>query len=136
MQYTLSAALLDGSVGLSSFGDEMVNRSEIQSMLRRIEVQPFVPGSLESAEGMAGGAGHVRVALCMLDGQRFEERVRYARGAPENPLSTADVIAKFRDCAAGRLTEDRANRAIDQVVGLRDAENLTTLLESLVFSQA
>jgi 2-methylcitrate dehydratase PrpD len=135
MQYTLSAALLDGGVGLSSFSDEMVNRPAIRALLPRIDVQPFVPGSAESVEGMAGGAGHARVAVCLHDGRRFEERVRYARGAPENPVSTPEVIAKFRDCAAGRLTEDQANRAIDQVVGLRDAENLTTLVESLVLQQ-
>ena len=136
MQYALAAAVLDGAVGLSSFEDAMVARPEIQALLPRIDVRPFAPGSPEAAGGMAGGDGEVRVVVQTQEGRRLQERVRYARGAPENPVSTAEVITKFRDCAAGRLTEEQVSRAVEQVVGLRDADNLTALLDALVVASA
>jgi 2-methylcitrate dehydratase PrpD len=132
MQYALAAALVDGGVGLRSFEDAMVVRSDIQELLPRIDVRAFATGSPEAAAGLAGGDGHVRVVLHMRDGRQLQQLVRYARGAPENPVSTAEVVAKFRDCAAGRLTTDQAQRAVDHVVRLREAPNLTGLMESLV----
>jgi len=41
-------------------------------------------------------------------------------------------MTKSRDGAAGRLTHDRVSRAEEQVVGLRDADDLTELLNALV----
>lgn len=132
MQYALAAALVDGAVGLSTFDDAMVRRPAIQALLPRIDVRPFAPGSSEAAAGMAGGAGEVRVVVRTQDERLLQEQVRYARGAPENPVSTAEIVAKFRDCVAGRLTDGQVDRAIGQVVGLRDTENLSALLEALV----
>jgi 2-methylcitrate dehydratase PrpD len=132
MQYTLAAALVDGGVGLRTFEDDMVVRPAVQELLPRITVRAFAPGSPEAANGMAGGDGEARVLVDVLNGQRLHEQVRYARGAPENPVRTDEVISKFRDCAAGRLTPEQVQRAVDQVVGLRDAPNLSGLMESLV----
>jgi 2-methylcitrate dehydratase PrpD len=134
MQYALAAALVDGCVGLRTFEDDMVRRPDIQDLLARIDVRAFAPGSAEAAGGMAGGDGEVRVNVETRAGRRLGERVRYARGAPENPVSTDEVIAKFRDCAAGRLTSGQIQRAIDHVVGLRDAPDLTGLVDSLVMT--
>ncbi|MCC6175728.1 MAG: MmgE/PrpD family protein [Chloroflexi bacterium] len=134
MQYALAAALVDGAVGLSSFEDQMVERPEVQALIPRIEVRPFEPGSPEAAGGLAGGDGVVRVTVQTHTGRRLQEQIRYARGAPENPVGMAEVITKFRDCAAGRLTEEQVSRAVEQVVGLRDADDLTALRDALVVS--
>jgi len=132
MQYALAAAVIDGAVGLGTFEDDMVGRAVVQSLLPRIDVRPFAPGSPEAAGGTAGGDGEVRVAVQTHDGRRLQERVRYARGAPENPVGMAEVVAKFRDCAAGRLTDDQVSQAVEQVRSLRDADDLTVLLDALI----
>jgi 2-methylcitrate dehydratase PrpD len=132
MHYALAAALVDGAVGLGSFEDDMVRRADIQDLLARIDVRAFTPGSPEAAGGIAGGDGHVKVVVQTRDGQRLQEQVRYARGAPDNPLTTSEVMAKFRDCAHRRLTPEQVNGAIEQVIGLRDADNLNAVLDSLV----
>ncbi|MCA1646844.1 MAG: MmgE/PrpD family protein [Chloroflexi bacterium] len=132
MPYVLAAALVDGVVGLGSFSDEMVARDAIQRLLARIDVHAFQPGEPEAAAGLAGGDGHVRVAVQTRAGKHVQTEVRYARGAPENPVSMADVIDKFRDCAQGRLSLEQANRAIDAVLGLRSAHSMGSLIDALM----
>jgi 2-methylcitrate dehydratase PrpD len=43
------------------------------------------------------------VVLQTPDGKQYDERVDYARGTPQNPLTTEDLRAKFRKMTAGVL---------------------------------
>jgi 2-methylcitrate dehydratase PrpD len=132
MPYVLAAALVDGAVGLGSFSDAMVARDAIQGLLPRIDVHAFEPDGPEAVSGLAGGDGHVRVAVQTRAGDRVQTEVRYARGAPENPVSIADVIDKFRDCTLGRLSPAQATRAIECVLRLRSADGIGSLTAALV----
>ena len=136
MPYVLAAALVDGAVGLSTFEDQMVERPAIEELLPRIRVRAFTPDSPEAAGGMAGGDGRVGVIVDTCDGRTLQEQVRYARGAPENPVTMEEAIAKFRDCATGRLTQGQVDRVIEQVVGLSHADNLSGILETLQVAPA
>jgi 2-methylcitrate dehydratase PrpD len=131
MPYVLAAALVDGVVGLGTFSDDMVARDAIQRLLPRIDVHAFEPDEPEAAAGLAGGDGHVSVAVQTRAGARVRAEVRYARGAPENPVTITDVIDKFRDCAQRRLPRDQANHAIECVLGLQSADSISTLIDAL-----
>jgi 2-methylcitrate dehydratase PrpD len=136
MPYVLAAALVDGTVGLGSFTDEMVSRDVIQTLLPRIDVHAFEPDETEAAAGLAGGDGHVRVAVQTRGGDRVRAEVRYARGAPENPVSLTEVIDKFRDCAMPRLGREQVNRAVEYVLGLESADSISALIDALVPTRA
>jgi len=131
MPYVLAAALIDGTVGLATFSDEMVSREVIQTLLPRIDVHAFEPGEPEAAAGLAGGDGRVRVAVQTRAGNHVEAEVRYARGAPENPVAIHEVIDKFRDCAMGRLGREQVNRTVECVLGLQTADSLSPLIDAL-----
>ena len=89
MEYNVAAALLDGSVRLVSFTDEMVNRPAIRAFLPRIKKQE------------ASGAVLPRWAeinLRLKNGTLLEQRVTSSRGDAQDPLTDDDLIAKTEDC--------------------------------------
>ena len=92
MQYAMTAALLDGRVGLSSFTDEAVRRSQAQAFFRQV-----------TSDDAASGATFPRwseIALELHNGQRLHRRVDMLRGSAEAPLSLQELRAKVQDCLA------------------------------------
>ena len=110
VQYTLAAALLDGEVTLSSFTDERLHRSDMQTLLSRIAVTMTPDITTEYNAGR-----HVDLEIELADGMIVRERCERPRGSwGAEPISEAERIVKARDCLAGSLTPS----AIDECVEL------------------
>ena len=80
----------------------------------------------------AGGAGAYVRARCA-DGSSERAEALVARGHPSNPLSEADIRAKFVDChqSVGSPLGPRATQALDMALNLRSLSN-TRLLTDLL----
>jgi 2-methylcitrate dehydratase PrpD len=74
----------------------------------------------------------LRVAT--LDGVTHERRVDFARGTPENPMSDDEIVAKFRQLAAGRAGAERAERIATVVGELERQARLDPLFELLTMA--
>jgi 2-methylcitrate dehydratase PrpD len=73
------------------------------------------------------------VTLTLRDGRRLVRRVRHAKGQPQNPLTDAELTAKFRDAATRVLPAERAESILSAVQGLdslADVGALARLLSS------
>jgi 2-methylcitrate dehydratase PrpD len=94
-EYTVAAALLDGSVGLTAFDEASVLRPEAQRLLHRVTLA-------ESACPPAGPAswagGYAVVQATLADGRALTERADIPYGDARRPLSQPMVRQKFRDC--------------------------------------
>lgn len=103
LQYTLAEALHFGELGRTAYRDESARNKEILDLARRVEyfVDPDYPGP-----GRFKGA----VAIEMDDGAVFDEVEEYNRGSMENPMSDAELRAKFRENAGERLDDGAADR--------------------------
>jgi len=66
------------------------------------------------------------------DGRTLRHREAINRGAAENPLSTADVEAKYFANATRTASRAQAERVQAAVMSLETAETLTPLAEALV----
>lgn len=99
IQYAVTAALLDGQVGLASFSDEAVRRPQAQAFFPCVEADdstetPTFPRWTE-------------IDIELRDGRRLQRRVDGLRGSAEAPLSLQDLRAKVQDCLAwGRAKAD------------------------------
>jgi 2-methylcitrate dehydratase PrpD len=116
--YCTAIAWLDGWPDLAAFSDARAARADVQALLRRVSVVDA-----------SGPEESVRVELA--SGARDEERVRHARGSPARPLSTAERLAKVRDCVAPVLGADGADAlagAVARLDRLDDVRELTRLL--------
>lgn len=127
-EYVLSTGLLDGVITLLSFTDASVTRPEAQELLARVTVQeasvpPFGPSEWEG--------GYATVVLTMDDGSRVQTRVDVPHGHFDDPLTDAELDAKFLECldfgspslnATLLLDELRAFAVGDTFRGLRSLE--------------
>jgi len=103
--YAFARALADGKVDLRTYVRPRITEPEIAALAARISVvsDPALdPTAIEPA----------RVTLRLTDGSVLERASDTIKGSPQEPLSEADLLAKFRDClefglGAGRADADR-----------------------------
>jgi 2-methylcitrate dehydratase PrpD len=123
MQYTLAEALYRGSLGRDAYRDEFRVNPEVLALARRVHysVDPSYPGP-------GRFKGEARITL--KDGRVVETVEEFNRGSAENPMSSADLRAKFDENAAGFLdasARDRLADSIGRLEDLPDAGVLATL---------
>lgn len=66
------------------------------------------------------------------DGREFEERLRYSKGLPQNPLTEAEFLAKFTDLVTPQLGAGTANKIIETVERLDSSRDSGALMSLLV----
>jgi 2-methylcitrate dehydratase PrpD len=126
LQYTLAEALATGSLGKSAYADATRLDPDVLALARKVEyfVDPAFPGP-----GRFKGA----VEVTLTNGRVLTEVEEYNRGSAENPMSEAELRAKFDDNAGGFLSEaqrDRLAREIARTENLADARVLMDLAGS------
>lgn len=96
LEFCLAALLLDRRISLGAFTDAFVQQPALQDLIARVDYRTFT-------ESEARAAGYTIVttllAVELTDGRRLEGRLDYGKGSLANPMSDAEVEAKFRDCA-------------------------------------
>ena len=128
MPALLAMIVLRRQAGRLEFSDAFVASDAMQTMQRRIrtEIDPAI-------ETQGTDRIRSRIELTTRDGRRLvawaDERYR---GGPDNPMSDADLEAKFRACTDGLLDEARQAGIIEtvqRVETLADATRLAELIQ-------
>lgn len=123
MEFCMAALVLYGKAGLSEFTDEVVNRPEVQEMIRRVHF---------GVDPVAEAAGYNKMTTILrihLKGGRIVSgRADFAKGSPANPMSYDDVAAKFLDCATfARWPADKSRAIVEIVRKLEDVPDVRRL---------
>ena len=130
MEFCIAAALLYGKVGLSEFRTEVVNRPEVQNMMRRVHF-----GVSPVAEAAGYDKMTTIIDVQMMDGRKISGRADFAKGSPANPMSFDEVAAKFADCAAAAQWPKGKSQAIVAMVkrleDVKDVRELTALCQTV-----
>jgi 2-methylcitrate dehydratase len=130
LPYMLAVALTDGRVGPASFEPERYLDPGLRPLMNRIRVTPHeeftrrFPGELVS-----------EVEVVTRSGERFVERAEFPKGHARNPMTDADVVAKFHDLAADALGPARAGAALDALWKLEEAPSLGSVLDLFTISR-
>jgi 2-methylcitrate dehydratase PrpD len=123
MQYCLAVALLHGELSLADFTPEAIGRPEVRAWLPRIKMHAYPAPS--EGENLADRQPAV-TTIHLMDGHSLVASVRYAKGTLANPLTAAELSAKFRTCGASCLDAsaltagEAALENIDSAAGVRD----------------
>ncbi|MDD5701738.1 MAG: MmgE/PrpD family protein [Dehalococcoidales bacterium] len=110
---------------------------------RNISIANFLPENLDDPQVLetakkvrfhlnpALGSYSSRVNIKTRDGQSYEARVDVLRGSIGNPLSTAELIAKFKDCsryARKPLSPGNIDRLINDILEMEKIEDINTIM--------
>jgi 2-methylcitrate dehydratase len=126
LPYMLAVALTDGRIGPASFEPKRYLDPALRPLMNRIRVvadDEFTrrfPGELPS-----------EVSVLTRSGQRLVERAVYPKGHARNPMTDADVVAKFRDLSADVLPPARVDTALAELWRLPDCPRIGSLLDRL-----
>ena len=127
MAYCVSVALLERSVGLADFTDERARRADVQEFMPKVRM--FVHPEQTTRECLPTRFSEVTITL--KDGRTVQRRISQAKGQPKNPLTDAELEAKFRDCAARVLPPAKVDALMAMLRKLETVPDVSALARSL-----
>jgi 2-methylcitrate dehydratase PrpD len=129
MEFCIAILCIARRAGLAAFTDAVVMREDVRDMMRRVrfEVDPEAEGA-----GYNNMTSIVRVRL--RNGAQYETRAAFGKGSPQNPMSEAELQAKFMECVeAGAIDPGAGRHAADLILDIEhqgDVREVISLLTS------
>jgi len=126
MPYVVAATLTLGSAGPEAFSPEALNDNRILNLATRIAV-------VEDAEytAMTPANRPARITVRFLDGSERQHAVMGSKGDPDQPMSEAELEAKFLSLVEPGLGSDKAAIAWDHLGNISEAANLGDIAQIL-----
>lgn len=131
LPYCVAAVLVRGSVRRAAFEDDALADPAIRTLAAKV-VHTIDPGC-ESAFPRARSA---RAAIVTTDGRRFEHFAPTRKGDPDNPLTDAELDAKFHELTDPILGEDAAAGLLARLRDLSAATRIGDLLRDTALLHA
>src|SRR5436309_1026042 len=129
MEFCLAILLLERRAGLGEFSDKVVQRADVQEMIRRINF--YVDPQAESA-GFDKMMSILKIHL--RDGRAITGHADFAKGSPANPMSFDEAATKFRGCAEcadwPKLKTEKIIAFVRTLDSVPDVSALTPLLSA------
>jgi len=123
--YVAAAILHDRELTLAQFEPKRYDDPKLRRLAERVEVR--------AEPGLRGVAALVDVET--IGGESFSARCEEPLGAPENRLSRAQIAAKFRAYAPGRLSQPHIEDVIGAVARLEHVASVRPLMDMLRATQ-
>lgn len=127
LPYILAAVLTDGAFSDAIFDDARIRDPALHALADRVVV-------VEDPDFTRRFSADIpcRIEVRMRDGSTHAAAVDHPRGHYRNPMTDAEVEAKFRLLAGRTLPEARLGAVLDAAWSLRDAPGVTALLDAIV----
>ena len=125
LPYCLSAALADGTLGITSFSEQAIARPELRRVMEATDMRPDpeLPGDAP----VTGSFERAILIVHRADGSSETVVRTIPHGHPGDPLSEAELDAKFLDCARGALAPDHAAQALSLLHRFETLDRLAPL---------
>jgi 2-methylcitrate dehydratase PrpD len=120
LEYVVAAAIMDRQITSETFTDGKVNRPEIQAHLGKIRCQ-VRPDTEWEAMRIHPWNHPAEVIIRFKDGTTCSGKAPCARGYPDLPLTTGEIMDKFKSCASPTLPAETIEILSERVLAL-DAE--------------
>ena len=120
MEYCMAILLLDRKAGLVEFQDKVVQRPDVQEMVKRINF--YIDPVAENA-GLDKMTSIMKIT--MKDGKVYTGRAEFAKGSPSNPMTYDEVADKFRGCA--EFAKWPTSKAEAVIAAVKTLETLTDM---------
>jgi 2-methylcitrate dehydratase PrpD len=125
MPFCAAAAIVDGHVGISTFGVSRIQAPDIQALMPRITMRA------NTAFDNTPPLSHTIVTVRLRGGRVLERSSNGARGYPVRPASDTQLAAKFSECARRVLPAAVADEAWAMLSALEKVEQMSVLTRLL-----
>jgi 2-methylcitrate dehydratase len=127
LPFVVGTALLEGRIDNSSYSPSHLGDRQTLDLLRRISVKEDRRlSALYPSEGIGN-----RVTVRLSSGQSVSSEVLVPKGHPKNPMSSEELVGKFRRLTSGLLTGRGSDQALEILRRLEDQRDLSRLTKSL-----
>ena len=129
--YLAAAALSDGEISEAQFAPGRWLQPEMKEAMARVSIRTdpslnkYTPGSYPAV-----------VKLSLRSGESREVEVVFPKGHPDNPMSPAEVEAKFRACARASMPPARQEEVIGKARRLEKLASVAELISDLAQGEA
>ena len=128
LAYLLAAGIMDGAVGPDQFALQQWKDPKAQALMGKMWFQ----GDAEMTKNFPAH-WDCDVTITMKDGQVYTKHIDLPKGQPGNPMTVAEVDAKFSNMAVKLMPQsqvDQIIKTIDSLDTLKDVTELTKLLKA------
>ena len=124
MSYTLAETFALGRIGKDAYAETSRRDPTILALADRVDfvVDATLPGP-ERFKGI--------VIVELQDGTRLEEVEDYNRGSLQNPMTTDEIVGKFRENVAGVLPDAKAEQLVGTVLAIEQLDDVSALTKLL-----
>ncbi len=128
LPYMVAVALLDGDVSPAQYTPERIVREDVQSLLRKVTIQPDEALSKRFPAEMP-----CRILITLKDGRALRVEKQDYEGFYTRPMSWEKVVAKFERLAAPFTNAEQRASIVETVAHLetKDVALLTGLLRAV-----
>jgi 2-methylcitrate dehydratase PrpD len=126
LPFSLALTMLKGSNDVGQYSQENIRNKSLLDFARKVKLT--IDKELEKEYPKIIGAV---VSMRMRNGKVLQEKVRYPKGEPENPMTQEELEGKFRSLGSKVLPKENLDKLIETVrtlEQLKDIHELTTLL--------
>lgn len=103
--YAVASALYFGNVEMNELKDQFLMNEKVQGLMKLVSVEED-----PALSKLVPNKRPAIVAMELKDGSLFEERVDYAKGEPENPISSEELKVKYLNLTQfGGIPEKKAS---------------------------
>jgi 2-methylcitrate dehydratase PrpD len=113
LPFLLAARIADGRIDHRTFEAAHIAREDLRALAARVTYRVAAPDEMPFPRTFPGW-----VEATLTDGRKRVERLDVNAGHPDNPLTLAQVAAKFRDNSVEALGEAGAARVVERVSAL------------------
>jgi 2-methylcitrate dehydratase PrpD len=128
MHYVVAVTALEGEIFIDQFTEEKIKDPEIIEFSRRVEVVPD-----RGLDKLGPEFRHAVIAeVKASNGKVFSKRVDSAKGSNQNPMTSDEVIDKYRILAGKVIGPNDVNGLYDMVQNLEKMSDVRELCPRLV----
>ena len=124
LPYMLAVTLQDGRITPASFEPQRYLDPGLRPLMNRIRVAENAEFTRRFPQELVS-----EISVVTRSGPRLTERAEYPKGHARNPMTDADVEAKFRDLSADVLGPAQVNAALHALWRLEEADRIGAVVD-------
>ena len=114
--------ILKGNLDVDDFTDSNVRDEKVKEAIGKVKL------IVDQTRAEERGVFFAPVLIKLKDGREFNKRVDICKGHPKNPLTSDELLGKYRRNAGRALSEEQIGSSIQMMEHLEELENAQKLM--------